>query len=72
LKLRKSAEEEQRHPSCSKHGEYDGPYCPECYERAMSGEANDKTGHRAKIIRVQLVRLRIEYPIVPTISFSID
>jgi len=43
LKLRKSAEEEQRHPSCSKHGEYDEPYCPECYERAMSGEANGKT-----------------------------
>src|SRR5207245_2792276 len=43
LKLRKSVEKGQRRPSCSKHGPYDGPYCPECYERAMSGDATNET-----------------------------
>src|SRR5712691_13410017 len=43
LKIRKPVEKGQRRPSCSKHGPYNGPYCPECYERAMSGEPTRKT-----------------------------
>ena len=24
--------------SCTKHGVYAGPYCPECYEKAMGSD----------------------------------
>ena len=24
--------------SCTKHGVYDGPYCPECYQKAMGSD----------------------------------
>lgn len=24
--------------SCTKHGAYDGPYCPECYQKAMGSD----------------------------------
>jgi hypothetical protein len=24
--------------SCTKHGVYTGPYCPECYEKAMGSD----------------------------------
>src|SRR3989442_188373 len=43
LKPREPVQGGQRRPSCSKHGPYDGPYCPECYGRAMNGEATSKT-----------------------------
>ena len=35
-RLSKNAKIVQR--SCTKHGIYSGPYCPECYEKALGSE----------------------------------
>ncbi len=29
-------------PSCTKHGPYSGPYCPQCYEKAMGGTSVER------------------------------
>jgi hypothetical protein len=32
----------KRKQACTKHGPYDGPYCPVCFEKAMGSEAGSK------------------------------
>ncbi len=29
-------------PACTKHGPYSGPYCPQCYEKAMGGTGGNR------------------------------
>ena len=29
-------------PACTKHGPYSGPYCPQCYEKAIGGTGGDR------------------------------
>src|SRR2546426_766304 len=29
-------------PACTKHGPYSGPYCPQCYEKAIGGTGGDQ------------------------------
>src|SRR5207249_11180983 len=29
-------------PACTKHGPYCGPYCPQCYEKAIGGTGGDR------------------------------
>jgi len=34
--------------SCTKHGVYTGPYCPQCYEKAMGSDEPPVLGEKSE------------------------
>ena len=34
--------------SCTKHGPYTGPYCPQCYEKAMGSDEPSVKDERSR------------------------